>query len=394
VSWQPLMPRLGPPIAADIHGQGRLTVLATSAVDEVVAIAPPAASEPDLGPRQLWRHPGRGTEGTNCLLAADLNGDGKCEVPVIGESPTGRARVTALDGDGKPLWHVDFDEMHGQRYIFRMGGVTHLFVGRLTDPERWDVYVSLMRSIMHSDVGLALRGADGEVLWRQDKAQNMGYGGSGLAFADTDGDELDEIFCGYPICYWKADGQTGELAFFRNPGDVLPGWPAYAVPIIADFNLDGKPDAFFPSQYVWGLLTLDGEKIWNLEEGDLPRGSVLPGMGDVDGDGKTEVGAPFADGFRCYDAATGEHKWTVEVPKGPYAGTFAADLDSDGRDEFFLAAGDRVVALGAGEGAGEILWEVELPGRVGEPSFADVDGDGLGEILVTCADGNLYCLDH
>jgi hypothetical protein len=29
---------------------------------------------------------------------------------------------------------------------------------------------------------------------------------------------------------------------------------------------------------------------------------------------------------------------------------------------------------------------------VSEPSFADVDGDGLGEVLVTCSDGNLYCL--
>jgi outer membrane protein assembly factor BamB len=220
----------------------------------------------------------------------------------------------------------------------------------------------------------------------------MGYGGSGLAFADTDGDGLDEVFCGYPICYWKADGRTGELRLFKNPGDVLPGWPAYAVPIVADFNGDREAEVFFPSQYVWGMLTLGGQKLWNLDEGDLPGGSVMPGIGDVDGDGKLELGAPFPDGFRCYDAATGERKWAIPVPNGPYAGVVSADLDADGRDEFLFGANDRVVAVGGHEAAGGVVWEVKLPGRVSEPTFADVDGDGLGEILVTCGDGRLCCL--
>ena len=39
------------------------------------------------------------------------------------------------------------------------------------------------------------------------------------------------------------------------------------------------------------------------------------------------------------------------------------------------------------------VWEKQLPARIGEPSFADIDGDGLGELLVICRDGNLYCLD-
>ncbi len=391
VSHQPLMPRLGPPIAADLHGRGRLSVLATSAVDEVVAIAPPTASKPSAGPRELWRHPGRGTNRTNSLAAADLDGDGECEVPVVGESPTGQARISALDGDGKTIWHRDFDEVHGQRYIFRMGGISHLFTGRLTDPGRSDVYVSLLRSIMHSDIGIALRGTDGALLWRRDKASNMGYAGSGLAFADPDGDGLDDIFCGYPICYWRADGTTGEVLFFNNPGDVLPGWPAYAVPVVTDFDGDGEAEAFFPSQYTWGLLDIDGAHIWNLEEGDLPSG-LMPGIGDVDGDGKLEIGAPFRDGFRCYDAATGELRWKIAVPGGPYAGILSADVDGDGSDEFLFAAGQRVVAVGASGGSGRIVWEAEFPARVSEPSFADVDGDGLGEVLLTCADGNLYCL--
>ena len=387
VSWQPRMPPLGHPIAADIDGSGKLTILATSAVDEVVAIQ---QLDPARKPRELWRHPGRGIANVNAVQAADLTGDGKCEVVVVGESPTAQGRVTALKGSGKPLWHVDFDEIHGQRPIFRMGGVTHVYAAHLTDRDRCDVYVSIMRSIMHSDVAIALRGTDGKRLWRQRMAKNMGYGGNNMTFADTDGNGLDEIYCGYPICYWKADGRTGELEFFNDPGKVLPGWPAYATPIICDLTNDGRPDAFFPSQYVWGLLTLTGEKIWNLAQGDLPQGSVKPGIGDVDGDGQIEIGAPFPDGFRCYDAASGEREWTVEIPDGPYAATFSADVDGDGNDEFFFGANDRLVAVGANE----VLWQKQLPARIGQPSFAEIDGDGLGEFLVLGRDGNLYCLDR
>ncbi len=197
----------------------------------------------------------------------------------------------------------------------------------------------------------------------------MGCGGSGLAFADPDGDGLDTIFCGYPICYWRADGRTGELTSNISPGSVLPDWPAYAIPIVADFNDDGKPEVFFPSTYVWGLLTLEGN-------------------------GKLALGAPFRDGFRCYDAATGELKWRVPIPSERCRGTISAEVNGDGRDEFLLVAGSRLIAVGTKDGAGAIIWQVELPGSLGEPSFADVDGDGKGEVLVVCGDGNLYCLDR
>jgi len=394
-SFQPLMPRPTQPIAADMHGRGKLTVLAVSAVDEVVAIAPPAGLQDK--PRELWRRPGRGhgpwLDTANCLSAADLTGDGKCEVVVAAQAPSGKARVTAVDGEGKIVWHVDYDDIHGQRYIFRMGGLTHLWVARLTDPRRCDVYVSVMRSIMHSDIAYALRGTDGRRLWKQTQAGNTGYGGSGLAFADSDGDGLDEIFCGYPDCYWRADGRTGKVIRFTNPGKVFPNWAAYAVPIVADVNGDGTLDVFHPSQYVWGLLTLDGKKVWNLPGGDVPRPGVLPGSGDVRGDGKLAIGAPFPNGFRCYQAATGQHLWTVKLPPGPYTGAVSADLDGDGRDEFLFVAGKRLVAVEGADDAGRILWQVELTGRPGGPCFADLDGDGLGEIVVICEDGDVCCLD-
>jgi outer membrane protein assembly factor BamB len=395
VSWQPLMPRAIQPIAADMHGQGTLTVLAISAVDEVVAVAPPRVA--NSNPREMWRRPGRGhdawLDSAKCLSAADLTGNGKHEVVIAGQAPSGKARVSAVNGDGKAIWHVDYDDIHGQRYIFRMGGLTHLWVAHLTDRQRCDVIVSIMRSIMHSDVGYALRGTDGHRLWKQTRAGNTGYGGSGLAFADIDGNGLDEIFCSYPDCYWTADGRTGKVTRFTNPGKVMPNWAAYAIPIVADVNQDGQLEVFHPSNFVWGLLTLDGKRIWSLRGGDVPQVGVLPGLGDVDGNGKIAVGAPFPDGFRCYEAATGKLKWTVKVPTGPYAGTISADVDADGRDEFCFAANTQVVVVEADGEAGNVKWHLSLPGRLSEPCYADVDGDGMGEVLVTCEDGFLYCLD-
>ena len=138
-------------------------------------------------------------------------------------------------------------------------------------------------------------------------------------------------------------------------------------------------------------LYKDGEKFSTLKPHGIQPNFKLE---DLDGDGKLELAAPFPNGFRCYDAATGELEWTVEIPPGPYAATFSADLSGDGRDEFFFAADNRLVAVAADQDGGKIAWQVALPGRLSEPSFADVDADGKGEILVTCADGNLYCLDQ
>ena len=67
----------------------------------------------------------------------------------------------------------------------------------------------------------------------------VGKGAADAQLGMVISDGLDDIFCGYPICYWRADGRTGEVLFFNNPGDVLPGWPAY--PSFPDRQVKSRP---------------------------------------------------------------------------------------------------------------------------------------------------------
>jgi outer membrane protein assembly factor BamB len=105
----------------------------------------------------------------------------------------------------------------------------------------------------------------------------------------------------------------------------------------------------------------------------------------VDGDGKLEIGVIHDGGFfRCYDATTGALKWELSDIKQT-TDVVTADVDADGRLEFLagLAAYKAI-----DQTSGRILWEVDVS-AAHAPVVADVDGDGICEIVLGCSDGKL-----
>lgn len=67
----------------------------------------------------------------------------------------------------------------------------------------------------------------------------------------------------------------------------------------------------------------------------------------------------------------------------------SCDIDGDGRDECLLCTSDELVAIGEREDEGIVVWRLPLPASCTQPVVADVDGDGLAEILLPCEDGVL-----
>jgi hypothetical protein len=57
-----------------------------------------------------------------------------------------------------------------------------------------------------------------------------------------------------------------------------------------------------------------------------------------------------------------------------------------------FAIGNTLYAVGATAGGkeGQVRWTIELPGRLGTPSIADVEGNGALQVVVACADGYVY----
>ena len=68
-------------------------------------------------------------------------------------------------------------------------------------------------------------------------------------------------------------------------------------------------------------------------------------------------------------------------------------MQGDGRVELLLGGGEgRIYARKEVDGASAVLWSVDLGRRVGSPILADLDGDGMAEILVPTEDERLGCL--
>ncbi len=108
------------------------------------------------------------------------------------------------------------------------------------------------------------------------------------------------------------------------------------------------------------------------------------------------IGIGYPDGIRCYDTATGRINWRMPVPEqGGVVGTASADIDSDGRDEALFVIGNTLYCIGSGKDdkKGMKEWQLSLPSDVGPPTIADVDDDGLAEILLAGSDGYVYCVD-
>jgi outer membrane protein assembly factor BamB len=352
-------------------------------------------------------------------VLADLTADGRRQYLYATTAPTGSARLVAADLDGRELWHHDFPAIPGTAPIWNTGGLILWQAGYFTDGQRQDVLVNVRRSIMHSDETYVLSGRDGRELWHRDhQLYDRGVGGQPFAIADYDGDGLDDAASLYPNIFYLLKGATGEDLVNVREG------PYWGQPVAGDWESTGKPTVFFATERasLTGLYRLNGTMAWLDAQDRSP--SSLAAFGDVDGDGQLEaVGVGYADGVRCYDTAGGKVKWRLPTPvaRNP-VGSASADLNGDGRDEVIFVT-DRTLwclgtipakaepvlqeaapslrsepALSVTKGQalslskGVLLWQIELPARLGPPAIADVDGTGQPSVLLVGSDGYVYCV--
>ena len=383
------------PVAVAASSRQPTRVIFEGANRHILALEPPRSQgEPAI---LRWHLPGAGP-----ALIAELDGDGRPEVVYADQTTSGEGEIVAADLDGKPRWRRRVAGFPGPHPPWNFGGITSWWVGRYNDTERDDIWVSARRSTMHSDEAWVLRGADGEPLWhlrevRTDQTgageRGWGAGGSFVASADVDGDGLEDVIGLYPVNYMAARGTTGDLIHSISAASGLFAgvWAAYCQPMVADFDDDGREELLWCGPYHHGLTTLDARVLWY-----HAGGAGMAGVGDVDGDGRLELGITGwekGEGLRCLDAATGAEKWQWPLPGNARTPVYSADIDGNGRDEFLFAVEQTLYAVGDRDDAPHLTWQLDLPTRPGDLTLADVDGDGEIEILFIGEDSVLYCLD-
>jgi len=401
------------PIAARLRPTGPVVVVVEGPGRRTYALEPP--SEAGAAARIAWCRPGRGMgDGSRWLgpMAADLDGDGGCEVVVAGQASSGAASLVAYRHDGTPLWRRVFAQTSGAVPVWNRSALTFWWPGRFRSAAQTDVFVNHRRGPMHSDVGELLDGRTGRTVWRQEKAVmpgefTWGYAGMPPGVADVNGDGLDELVCLYPVCFWVGEGATGRLAVGREFASRrrLPAWAAYGEPMIYDFTGDGRPDILLDSPYIVALLDAGGEPLWHgpgrasypTRPGEGNAGEVTQtrhALVDIDGDGVFEIAsAGYGDGLRLIDPRDGRVLWSLAAPAPTCPRVVAADIDGRPGDEVLYPAGSRLVAVSGDRRAGRILWEWSAGAPLSMPAVADTDGDGDAEVVVVDGSARVYALD-
>jgi hypothetical protein len=178
-------------------------------------------------------------------------------------------------------------------------------------------------------------------------------------------------------------------------GTAKDPFTAYGSAILLDVDNDGRDEILVAGCFGgFGILRDDYSILWWKRTPFTDMMLRLPGIADVDGDGRLCIGICRANGtFTCLEGATGRELWSIDL-QSTTADIVSCDIDGDGREEFIVGTTDgHLIAIGADtSGNGLIRWSVDLGFTLGSPVIADVDGDGMSEVLVVSGNGSLVCI--
>jgi outer membrane protein assembly factor BamB len=386
--WACGTPFVSQPAAADIDGDGVNELLVCRAGGKVAALG--VASDPQKSPRVLWESPGNGLETSYpspypTPLVIDVDGNGEKEILVVADG------TCLLNCRGKMLWR---SEISAARATFgEFNGDGHL-----------DVYLSswapLKGSIGTTAQSYALDGRNGHQLWHNDGSADVIWHHQLAPLhrlpttTDVNGDGLDDVLFLAMDLLVTLNGKDGSFLhtpvianeIWKQQEGKDGQWTAYGAQLPLDFHGDGKLEILLAASWgQWGAWTMDRKLLWTFNPDKAQLAQRCPGIADVDGDGKLELGVIHDGGFfRCYDATTGNLKWELN-DFNQTTDVVTADVDGDGRPEF-IAGLAAVKAIDPTHG--KLLWEVNVP-AAHAPVIADLDADGLCEIIQGCTDGKI-----
>lgn len=295
---------------------------------------------------------------------------------------------------------------------------------RLTDlngDNTLDIILGAGRKEFHAcdTAVIALDGKTGDLLWHV-SARDQIFGTATLA--DITGDGIDDVFiCGRSAELMAINGATGEVIWRflagKNLNEIraLKWYNFYTPQLIEDLSGDGIGDLlvanggdvlaepFDTNRPPGYLLVIDAATSGVLHKAEMPDGKEIYMSAiadDIDGDGILDI--IYGTGGET----TGGHLYRTDLPSlrknqldksvvlatGPAKGFIAppalADLDKDGvRDIICNSVDGRVMAFDGRDNSP--LWGGNIPGCEGYASLAiaDINSDSYPDVFTDFAQG-------
>jgi subtilisin family serine protease/PKD repeat protein len=222
--------------------------------------------------------------------------------------------------------------------------------------------------------------------------QNVDPGGIGAiiqygpAVGDLTGDGLPEVV---------ARNNQGNVFVWQSDGTLLPGWPKrfsnYGHVAVDDLDGDGRREIVVTGS---SILVMDAN---GLARPGWPRSfphwlTNSPAIGDVDGDGRKELVVKTVTGsgamyvYRADGTLAPGWPQNVDPDLGASYGADSepvlGDLDGDGASEIVVGGHDGRVLAYRGDGSPMPGWpQPTVPVPVNSPAIGDIDGDGQPEVV-------------
>ena len=374
------------PIATNL-GAGGDSIVATDSRGTVVRLDG-AAAWMEAPPPVAWQLPHASNPSAFPKLAGGKTGF----VCAQGDA------YTAVGPDGKTLWS---QPVAGSSYTDALP----------SDVNGDGVPDALVTAIGNGSVASyqALSGTSGAALWGSPPSIALDWGLYAFASSDMNGDGVPDLVA-LPNTLRIHDGTTGAV-LLENPSFL-----AYATPTIQDVDFDGVADVTLSRMY-YGARTYHADlttALWTGPDTDRPYllGVRVACAGQVSMWTQPSQAFPGQVRFTTMNGANAGQSTVAYLAGGQLYPTAAAAQAAGQRlgaisdaaaKQDLLGTGDHPSALvGSTDGwlyaldpcKGTLDWAYQAGFAVGDVIFADTNGDGADEILLSSSDGYLYALSQ
>jgi len=338
----------------------------------------------------------------NYQVMADIDNDGKMEIPVmiaVGRpGPLPNKTIALVNSDGTIRWEIN-------KYVV---GVAQLAVGDITgDSSKEIVFQSNKEFGGRGWVRVHAYDSEGKELWAVNETTGNQPLLSCVTIADLDGDGKGEVLA--PDMFGNIDCLDGDGKLIWHYAGKEP--IGFINPSVGDVDGDGLPEVVVPT--LFNLTILDGRTgeilFRNTTSGGVRLGGATGGAALVNLDGKPgkEIVVDTGGRIVCVNG-TGSLVWNFSEswPGGSQSQVVVGDVTWDGFPEVFFGTNNNTMTAltftgiydGKGRQVWRRLWEWKGPkgskfGAQGSEAIADIDGDGVQEVIWTSWDGNLYVAD-